>query len=129
MRREGKAMGVRTSQTIRYVSNCSQQRSVLNNWNSCKGHSSDILNFVYEELKRLGRNHCKSRLELVEISRKALEWDQPSLRMKGFRCLRTKQLRRARYRVDGKVRRHEKWRRVQEHLQEEMFLLDFLRLE
>jgi len=125
MRRKGKALGQRTNQTVRYIHHCSHQRSLQYHWSACPSHSDDILDFLYRELKRLGRNCCRSRLEFIELSRKVLEKDKPRLRLRGFRCIRTRQLRRPCFQVKKKSQRHAKWQAVQKDLEEQLYALVF----
>ena len=119
--------GVRSGQTIRYVPWCNalSHRSSLST--GCQCHSPVILDFVYSELKRLGRNSNQSRLSLVRKSALVVNSRFDGvLAAKAFRCIRGDRVKRWGTKLEAMVRTHKRRVAVEEDMREEMTLAEYL---
>lgn len=121
MRREGKKSGVRTNHSIRYFPICSTSCHPYPY--PCEIHSIDILNFVYQEMKRLNRPCNLTRLELIKLSKETVEHVKSRDCNKAFRCMKGPERYKKRYEMRNY--RYRSRNELVEEMKEQLAIVEF----
>ena len=117
---------MRTSQTVRYVPHCGVHPNSSTFWPTCQRHSSEIVDFVYTDLKRLGRNANQSRLAFIHQSLEVLPVPHSKrTKSKAFRCIHGTRSKPRFMRKEGLKTVRDRRRRARQDFDEEIALLAY----